>query len=87
MLSEQFPEIKMSQNPADVPWYDAVTWITHENGVRHYQWVDAANVAYVVWTNGNLSLRPHPDSKLNGVFENIIIQGATVFVGKGVRVG
>lgn len=86
VFGKQLPEIEASQNPDDVPWRDAVAWSTGEGAARCYHWLAARHVAYVVWSNGNVSVKPSQDSTLSAVLESLVLQGVPVFVGKSVRV-
>jgi hypothetical protein len=85
-LYEKFTEVKTSQDVAAVPWQDAVVWVTGEGEHQRFEWLHNEDIAYVVWTNGNVSIRPHSDSPLARVFEGIIISGRMVFVGKNIHV-
>ena len=85
-LSEKFTEIKTSGDAGEVPWTDAVVWVVGDGEQQRFEWLHTENIAYVVWTNGNISLRPHPESELARVFEGLLISGRIVFIGKNVHV-
>jgi len=86
-ISKKFPEIKSSLNSSDVPWEDSVVWIVRNNSAEEYNWVISQDIRYVSWTNGIISVIPHPNSILSNYFHSLIIAANEVFIGKNVKTG
>jgi len=86
-ISKKFSEFKSSLNSSEVPWDDAIVWVIRNNDIEEYNWINSKDIRYVSWTNGIISIIPHPDSILSNYFHAIIITASEVFVGKNVKTG
>lgn len=86
-IAKKFPEFRNSADSAQVPWDDAVVWVTFENSVENYTWLTNADISYLSWSNGILSIIPHPDSILSSYFQSILINSSAILVGKNIKVG
>ncbi|PIS47629.1 MAG: hypothetical protein COT17_02475 [Elusimicrobia bacterium CG08_land_8_20_14_0_20_51_18] len=85
-MSKKFPEFKTSANALEVPWDEALVWVTFDGSSETFHWLLNADIRYLSWTNGILSVIPHPDSVLSSYFQSILINSPSVFVGKNIKV-
>lgn len=86
-IAKKFPEFKNSTDSAQVPWTDSVVWVTFENSAENYTWLSNSDISYLSWSNGILSIIPHPDSILSSYFQAILINSPSVLIGKNIKVG
>lgn len=86
-LAQKIPEIKFSSDTAEIPWDTAVVWtIMPRIGPRVYEWLEDRHIRYVSWSNGIVSMIPHPDSIVSNHCQCIILPSAFVWIGKNVKV-
>ncbi|HOX22857.1 MAG TPA: hypothetical protein PLL10_05285 [Elusimicrobiales bacterium] len=82
LITKAVPEIKNSQDSAQVPWKDAVVWVY--NCDTKYYWLGKEHIRSVAWTGGNVSIMPKESSILRNFFSCFVVMSATVFVGTNV---
>ena len=80
---EKFSEFKKTDNPAEIPWDDAVVWKEGE----FFVYLLSEEIRYISWSFGVVSIIPHPDSILSRYFNAIIINSNIIFAGKNVKTG
>lgn len=79
----KFIEFKTTKNPDDIKWEDCVVW---RNG-DDYNYIESAEIRYLSWSFGIVSIIPAQNSILSKYFNAILINSTEVFVGKNVKTG
>lgn len=80
---KKFSEFKTTQNTDEIRWDDCVVWKEYDCFV----YLESAEIRYVSWSLGIVSIIPHSESILARYFNAILINSPTVLVGKNIKTG
>lgn len=86
-LNKFIPEIHISADPANIPWKDAVVWITDDGKTRVYEWLTKEHISYASWNMGTLSIIPKESSIVGETLTALLVQGKIVLIGTNIPIG